>query len=286
MRNEVSSVIKKMMEEKKGIECGKNKEEIGKEMMKNIGMMKFIVCYCVGTEWNYTSYEEQEKMYKEMIIPICESMFGEREEGIVPSDALNGDGILLKILYWAMCRSECRRLLCCSEKKELFGRIVRLSMDSLFNRTREKVFVLLMALASSGESDEVEWMRKEGGIRCGLEGMKKTNERVNDVEYCICSFHSKFCEKELKERRKENEKEEHVDKNNKEQQIEPYSLLSSSAVCLLIQSLHNISTHNKYLSCAGTNIPRQMMKKMNNNISSSFFFHLPHSFSHLLSLSF
>jgi hypothetical protein len=50
MRKEVSSVRKKMMEEKKRIELGKNKEECGNEMMKNIGMMKFIVCFCIRTE--------------------------------------------------------------------------------------------------------------------------------------------------------------------------------------------------------------------------------------------
>jgi hypothetical protein len=49
----------------------------------------------------------------------------------------------------------------------------------------------------------VELIRKEGGIRCGMKGMKKTNERSNEVESDICEFLSKFCEKELKERRKE-----------------------------------------------------------------------------------
>jgi hypothetical protein len=160
---------KKMMEEKKRIELGKNKEEIGKEMMKKIGVMKFIVCYCIGIEWKFASYKEQEKMFKEVILPLCERVLGENEEGIVPSDSFNGDGILLDILLRSMSYSECRRLLRCLEKKELFGRILRLSMDPLFNRTREKVFNLLWMLAHCGEREEVEWMRKEGWIRCGME---------------------------------------------------------------------------------------------------------------------
>jgi hypothetical protein len=209
MRNEVIEVRKKVMEEKKRIELRKNKEEIGKEIMKNIGTMKFIVCYCNGTEWNYTSYKEKEKMYKEVMIPICESVLGEREEGIVPSDGLNGDGILLYILHDRMDESECRRLFCCSVKKELFGRIVRLSMDLLFNKTREKVFDLLWTLAYWGEREEVDWIRKEGGIRCGMEGMRKKNERMNEVESEICSFLSSVCGKELKkkEERKDYQKE-------------------------------------------------------------------------------
>jgi hypothetical protein len=120
IRNEVSPVRKKVMEEKKRIEWGKNKEEIEKEMMKRIGMMKFIVCYCVGREWKFTSGEEKEKMDQEVIIPVCESVFGESEEGIVPSDALNGDGILLNILRDGMWTSDLRRLLSYSEKNELF----------------------------------------------------------------------------------------------------------------------------------------------------------------------
>jgi hypothetical protein len=146
MRNEVSSVRQKVREEKKRIELRKNKEEIGKEMMKNIWMMKFIVCYCVGTEWNLSSYKEMNKMYEEVIIPVCESVLGESEERIVPSDSKNGDAILLEIHCLSMDYSECERLLCCSKKKELFGRILRLSMDPLFNRTRENVFHLLWRL--------------------------------------------------------------------------------------------------------------------------------------------
>jgi hypothetical protein len=203
LKNEISQVRKKVMEEMKRIELGKNKEEIGKEMMKNVGMMKLILCYCVKIEWNYTSCEQQWKIFKELIIPVCESALGESEEGIVPSDARNGDGVLLDILYSRMGISECRRLLCCSEQKELFGRILRLSKDQVFNRTRQRVFLLLKALISRGEREQMEWMRKEGGIQCGCEGMK-TNERMDKVEYQICFFLSDFYERELKGRRNEN----------------------------------------------------------------------------------
>jgi hypothetical protein len=204
LRNEVNQVKKKVMEEMKRIEFGKNKEEIEKEMMKKIGMMKFIVCYCLRKEWNFTSNKEMEKIFKEVIIPVCESVLGKSEKGIVPSDSFNGDEILLDILYWRMDRSECQRL-CCSEKKELFGRILRLSMDPVFHRTRETVFYLLCTLVTRGDSEEVEWMRKEGEIRCGMKRMKKTIERVNGVEDRICVFLSMFFENELKERREEKE---------------------------------------------------------------------------------
>jgi hypothetical protein len=49
-----------------------------------------------------------------------------------------------------------------------------------------------------------------------MEGMKKTNERMNVVERCVCLFLSVFCEKELKGRRKEKGLSEGERKNMRE----------------------------------------------------------------------
>jgi hypothetical protein len=64
-------VRKKMMERKERIYWEKNEEESVEEKKKKNGMMKFIVVYCVSTEWRLTSYPEWDKLFTEVIIPVC-----------------------------------------------------------------------------------------------------------------------------------------------------------------------------------------------------------------------
>jgi hypothetical protein len=184
VRNEMKLLREKAMEEMervKGEQKGGGCLFDGSSQRK-LAMMKYLAVCLLQSEYHLTPKEKKSWIIKESVIPCCERMMGVSEEEILPTDALNGEGILLDILTHSVYVDECKAFLFSEEKKKLFGRILTLSGDRVFSSTRKEACYFLHMCSQSAGVEREDGLMKEGGL---LSLTRRVGDKKERYESCF-----------------------------------------------------------------------------------------------------
>jgi hypothetical protein len=128
----------------------KLKEEKGKE---SNGMLKFIISNLIWIEWKIIHhYESTESTFmRETFLPLCEELLSVEEYSSLPHDAFSSDAFLFWVIIWSLYSTHEYELLCCEERKKLFGSILSHSSFSFFPSGRRQGMYLLAGIFMYGK---------------------------------------------------------------------------------------------------------------------------------------
>jgi hypothetical protein len=204
------------------------REKVEKEMMerrkrgdkgdrRRTKEMKFILANLLYIEWKvFYYYQSTESSFiRNILLPLSEKNLSieeeeeeEEEKASLPPDSLNGDSLILSTIRDSSLSysSHHADLLCCSERKVLFGNILSHSSFPFPPSTRLSSLNILENLFHHESTEEVKWVMREGGVIVVLRKMREKKEREDEVMKCNVNVLNEFLhssEWERKRRREE-----------------------------------------------------------------------------------
>jgi hypothetical protein len=182
----------------------KSREKIEKEVMERrkrgekgkvrMNEFKFILANLLVIEWKiiHGSQSTEFSFIKDILLPLSEEILSieeekeekEEEEIFLPPDSFNGDPFILSTIWESSLFSDSSLyayLLCCSERKVLFGNIISHSLFPSPPSTRLSSLEIIQHLFFRGSIEEVKWVMREGGMNVVLKKMREKKEREEEV---------------------------------------------------------------------------------------------------------
>jgi hypothetical protein len=190
--------------DEKGIEliCSRNeKERLGKEDVANVIFIELMLI----------PFKEEKKWAEsEKIVDVIEILMLEKEEKeeLREKDSLNGDSLLLYILWNLLDHSYVSvESVVCLSRRMLLQQISLLCSDPHSSFTRQECLSLIEDLVDFGTNESMKVMHLMGFLKCGGARMGEKKERNVDIlKTATGSLFSLL--RKRKEERKKTEKEE------------------------------------------------------------------------------